>query len=567
MPYRKKTRKIQKNKKRHRKTKRKSHRQRFLQRGGNTPDLKYTPPSGKSPIRVIISADKLSPNLEHLLQSCKDNHYEYEIVGINIPWKDFTTRMNNYVNGLNTCIKDKGPNSLVLLIDAYDTIIIKDAAKTEKIYNERQRKMPILFGAECFCYSNCHKDSLKWYDVHNIYGGRDNVIKTIITQYHDHMQSNKPVFINAGGLMGPASPLLEMFKEMLTYNNTDDQICAGMYAEKHPDKIDIDIEEKLFRNKFDNFDSVQQKKPDECTDDGPSFLHWPGTFKKENLTELLNQYCKKETTLKGGYKRNLKDITLAMLCWKSYKTIENTLTSYKTNGLFDLCKSIIFFQEIGQRERDIAKNYPFDKVLGSETNKHILQGFLELLKATDTPYFIFAECDFELIHDKSYTEGVLQDCLELLETKGVDFIKLRDREQPGEPLYSRIQLVGPDGKQLIKEGEYADHIEIPHDSLCQRHKLETLHFLKEPEKKFPGVFEIIQLAHKWYKCSDQHNVWGNNIFIAKTQFLKDRVLKVIRDHGMETSEDSIMENFLEKNLKGYTLAAGPGLFKHNRLDR
>jgi len=28
-----------------------------------------------------------------------------------------------------------------------------------------------------------------------------------------------------------------------------------------------------------------------------------------------------------------------------------------------------------------------------------------------------------------------------------------------------------------------------------------------------------------------------------------------------------MENFLIQNLRGYTVAGGPGLFKHHRLDR
>jgi hypothetical protein len=141
----------------------------------------------------------------------------------------------------------------------------------------------------------------------------------------------------------------------------------------------------------------------------------------------------------------------------------------------------------------------------------------------------------------------------------VDYIRLRDKEQPGEPLHSRMIGLAP--------GEYADDKNIPADAKCRNYKLETTHFLREPEKKFPGVFEIITLRHKWYKCSDKDNTWSNNIFIAKTEFLRGRVQKLLEDRGMADRTDSNLEDFLMQNLKGYTLASGPGLFKHNRLDR
>jgi hypothetical protein len=253
---------------------------------------------------------------------------------------------------------------------------------------------------------------------------------------------------------------------------------------------------------------------------------------------------------------------VGILCWKSYKTVENTLKSYRTNGLFDLCKSIIYFQEKTPEYEELAKKYGVEEIMGTPQNLHILKGFLALVEATKTPYMIFAECDFELVHDKVYTEKVLQEALHLLEEKGVDMVKLRDREKPGEPLYSRQDIgIGP--------GEFADDIPISPDALCQVHKLETLHYLKEPEKKFPGVFEVIDMGtgHKWYKCSEQHNEWSNNIFIAKMTFLRDRVKKLLDESGKSNDANSILEDYLSDHLKGYSLAGGPGLFTHNRLDR
>ena len=43
---------------------------------------------------------------------------------------------------------------------------------------------------------------------------------------------------------------------------------------------------------------------------------------------------------------SLKEITLGILSWRSYSTLNNTLESFKKNGLTDMINIIIYFQEI-----------------------------------------------------------------------------------------------------------------------------------------------------------------------------------------------------------------------------
>jgi hypothetical protein len=92
--------------------------------------------------------------------------------------------------------------------------------------------------------------------------------------------------------------------------------------------------------------------------------------------------------------------------------------------------------------------------------------------------------------------------------------------------------------------------------------------MDSPESAYPGVFEKVTLAYPWYICSDEHNRWSNNNFIAKTDWLRDTVLPVVKKGLADNESDSeMMEMVLIRNLRGYRVAAGPGLFTHERLDR
>jgi hypothetical protein len=47
-----------------------------------------------------------------------------------------------------------------------------------------------------------------------------------------------------------------------------------------------------------------------------------------------------------------QDLTLCVLSWKSHKTLNNTLSSYKKNGLLELSNQrLIFFQEINEEDK------------------------------------------------------------------------------------------------------------------------------------------------------------------------------------------------------------------------
>jgi hypothetical protein len=290
---------------------------------------------------------------------------------------------------------------------------------------------------------------------------------------------------------------------------------------------------------------------------------------------MKNRIEKHKRSQKGRYKRStrrvqrggeFKNITIAILSWKAPQTIRNTLESYKQNNLLGLVKSLIYIQERTEEEEAVAAEYGIQKVLGTSENVGVLNAFIEMMRAVDTPYVIFAEDDFALLHDESKVRGVLADCMKLCSEKGVKYIRLRDRKNPGEPLYSRLELDVDDSKL-----EAHDYKDFPY-------KAEMVHFLDNPDQMLPDIFTAVnppEFNYTWYLCDFTHSNWSSNIYMADMELIKNTILPIL-----ETSTNSTSTNFdkyhsierilvpteNKQKLDGIILATGEGLFTHHRLD-
>jgi hypothetical protein len=278
--------------------------------------------------------------------------------------------------------------------------------------------------------------------------------------------------------------------------------------------------------------------------------------KVRRKTRRTRKHKRRSTRQRGG-SSDLKDITLGILSWKSPLTIRNTLDSYKKNGLLRMVKPLIYFQERTPEDDALAKEYGITDVMGKpSTNAGIIGGMIEMIEATKTKYFIFAECDFELVNDEATTKKILKEAMKLMEEKDVQLVRLRDKKRPGEPLGSRAFAPVPD-EELPN---FAFNDSFPY-------KIEVVMFPGDiqPDKVFPGLFERTDYETPWYKTSSEHAPWSNNIFIARTDFLKEKLLPLL-ELNREMPSTS-MEGYLIQNLGGYNVAAGNGLFMHNRVDR
>jgi len=306
---------------------------------------------------------------------------------------------------------------------------------------------------------------------------------------------------------------------------------------------------------------------DEMSDTG--IKHYSNSWKEKNVYNRGAEGWSEPTRkiIPGGIgEGSLKDITLAVLTWNSPKTLKNTLDSYKKHGLLDMVHSTVYFQERKPADDAMAKKYGIDEVLGTSENVGVFDAFIAMIEACKTPYFLLAECDFELVNNRQRVRSVLEDCIKLMSEDDVKVVRLRDRYRPGKPLHSRGLIPVSDAK--LELYDYSDYIS----------KAEMVHFVKNPDKKLPGVFTVAdqpRYHHKWYICDYKDYHWSTNVYIAKTDFLKDVIIKILKENISNSSNrnDEYKMNGIEHilwrekdRLNGYKIASGLGLFMHKRLD-
>lgn len=225
-------------------------------------------------------------------------------------------------------------------------------------------------------------------------------------------------------------------------------------------------------------------------------------------------------------------MTIAILSWRSPKTLENTLNSYRSLGLDKLDDDkVIFFQDISNDDEIIAYKYGYYP-MGAFSNIGIAEAYKSLLEYAGGDTFLFLENDWELIQDP-----VLQitEARTLLRHGKADVVRLRSRAKPGWPLWSS-QFAG-------------------HEMQSPSHLLDAVHWRENPEHLGP-----IEKDGMWYKTTAQFANWTNNPTMFRTQWLKDKIAKR-------------MTNDIEQDLQpwweqqDFIVAQGEGLFTHNRIDR
>lgn len=243
-------------------------------------------------------------------------------------------------------------------------------------------------------------------------------------------------------------------------------------------------------------------------------------------------------------------ITIGYLSWKRHNIFKQTLDSHKKNGLFEIISPenrIIFFQEISEKDKEIAKMYECNYI-GNNQNIGILNAFIELVEACKTEYFIFCENDWNLIENSNKTKNIIDDCVKILESNKADIIRLRHRTNPGKPLYSR--------PNSINEWLNADISKFPY-------KLESLSWLEEPNKNYNNILEEYNGNYKWYITSLEHQRWSNNIFIGKTDYIKNNIIELIKQFKSSNDNYTGLEDVLINNkIHNMRLAGGDGLFTH-----
>lgn len=239
------------------------------------------------------------------------------------------------------------------------------------------------------------------------------------------------------------------------------------------------------------------------------------------------------------------DLTLCILSWKSHKTLNNTLSSYKKNGLLELSNQrLIFFQEISEEDKTIATGYDLD-FLGSKNNIGIGKAFSELVNNAKSDYILLLENDWELVEDISNVYKIISDSISFLKNDIADVVRLRHRKNYGHPLWSKTAFEGNELNGLT-------------------HILESIHWIEDPHLRFPDYIKKIKGEPDWFRSFSKNASFSNSPSLYKKTWFMQNLFNFFYESNNLWLEIDIREWWQNQNFK---VVMGPGLFKHNDLDK
>lgn len=234
-------------------------------------------------------------------------------------------------------------------------------------------------------------------------------------------------------------------------------------------------------------------------------------------------------------------ISIGILAWNSGQVLVDTLTTYHNNGLFDIVNDVtILFQEVTTQDIEIASHFGID-CIGLQKNIGIGQAFIKLTENAQSEYVLVLEHDWNLIENEATTFLRLQKSYQAIEA-GLDVVRLRHRQQPGNPHFSFRNI----GKELTY---YDDEIEC-----TSPHLLDSLHWL-DPAIEFP---DLIKKSEDMFHTTSRYGNWTNNPCLYKKQFYLD-VVKPFAGEGIAL-EGNISKWWAQQQFK---VGHNEGLFKHN----
>lgn len=238
-------------------------------------------------------------------------------------------------------------------------------------------------------------------------------------------------------------------------------------------------------------------------------------------------------------------LSIAILSWNNVKTLKNTLSSYKKNGLLDLSDDVtILFQEVSAEDRKLAMKYNI-KFIGLNENIGIGKGISKLIDSAKHDYILFLENDWELIENTEETQSQLNSGLQMLNS-GFDIIRYRSRKKPGYPVHS-----------MQHKGNELNYYDTWH-KVTSPHLLETLYWL-DPAKSFP---DKIQNKDGYFITTARWANWTNNPFMLRKEFFFKNIYDIAV--SSEHFERDIAEWWVQQPFK---IAQGEGLFKHHDLEK
>ena len=270
---------------------------------------------------------------------------------------------------------------------------------------------------------------------------------------------------------------------------------------------------------------------------------------------------------------NKLPISVGILSFKAYKTIDTTLTQY-LNFLDYFEEAYLFFQTFCERDKEIAEKHHINYLQRKE-NVGIQDGIKWIMENLKRDYVLYLENDFHLLHDVEYSVDVIRKSLELIKSGKIDMMRLRSRFVPGEPFqdvvkYTKMfkpQHIHPDFKDFEKIQKTNPLLKYLRPLKAKKISARSLFIEEFPEQ----ICKEITKEDGYYIADSSVLNWTNN----PTLISKKLILKLLEYASKHPSSRTVYgHQDLEKPLncswwrkQHFKIGVCDGIFTHRRLDR
>lgn len=235
-------------------------------------------------IHIVTVATESKYYFPYLIESCKKNGKEVEVLGFGEKWKGFNFKFKLMIDYLRRLPE----NDIVCYIDGYDSICSRELRSLKTTFLELKQKhgCKIIVGED-----------------------QTSFLVGILNRIYFNSCNDKR--LNAGAYMGQTKDILEMLQDIQKINSNDDaddQQLLIEYCRKTKNDIYCDTEHKLFVSLLYPLEEIDKyiKK-----DENPFFIHAVGYGYLENViiklgysidpnkikNELYNNFIEKKVFL------------------------------------------------------------------------------------------------------------------------------------------------------------------------------------------------------------------------------------------------------------------------------
>jgi hypothetical protein len=258
---------------------------------------------------------------------------------------------------------------------------------------------------------------------------------------------------------------------------------------------------------------------------------------KDGSEQLINLAVNKNMPL---------PVCLSILAYQGQKTLDRTLESYNTSGLFHMVSEWhILFQKIDSKGRelwaaDVVRRYPMLNPIYEKSNTGQKEGFSKLARACSQPYSMILEEDF-YVGAVAEPKEQLEHGVWLLQHDVAHAVRFRHRTQAGDPNYLKISF-------------------DRHGYVASSHLIAHLYWNDIAELNFTEI-SVCQRQPKTWCVASAHAHYTNNPTLYRSNFSN-----WLFNQAPETEE---FEPWLTAfwRQQNFTVAWSDGIFTHDRLDR